>query len=147
MFEAWLSMQRCDVGGLTFAGCVPTVNDSDASAPLKISERAIVVPIHTAITADVASMYEKLQGKDPYQVQEHFRNPDILVTNQGDKDIQLTKLIEVHGRVQENMRSGSMGAGQEARHHMSACFRRQHSFRGSVSRSGSAKSGLTVQST
>jgi len=86
-FEAWLSMQLPSTSGLV---------------PAPASEhRCIIIPIHNASTATRQELLSLWAQRTPEEAKEVLSSPDVIVTNQSDKENQLPKLEKLSNRVKE----------------------------------------------
>jgi len=88
-FEAWLSMQQVTPEGLQ---------------PAEPSERRCrVAPIYGANSSMVESLYAMWAHRSPQEAHDVLREPDVTVTNQGDKETQLEKLVQLDDEVRQVM--------------------------------------------
>jgi len=85
LFEAWISMQMATVDGL-----VP--------AP-RGKRRCDIVPIHLASSITASELETLVAGKSLDQIYAMLGSPDIQVTNQKDKGMQLAKLLSLDHQV------------------------------------------------
>ena len=77
-FEAWLSMQTPTAHGLQ-------------PAP-EAERRCEIIPIHNANDAIKCQLIEMWAERTPEEAKAVLARPDVQVTNQADKEIQLRKL-------------------------------------------------------
>ena len=107
-FEAWLSMQFATPQGLKSAVGTPNA-------------RHHIIPIQNA--AAQADMFRKMlvdqwANTTPLEAFEFLSKPDVTVTNQSDKDMQLPKILKFDGWVKELLApvASSMLAGDSHSH-------------------------------
>ena len=93
LFEAWLSMQAAHPEGLT-----PATREQ---------QRFDIVPIHGANRLTGESLKSMGAEKTPKEAYDLLKEPDVTVTNQGDKDIQLEKLLQLDKEVFKAMSYGA----------------------------------------
>ena len=86
LFVSWLAMQR-----VSRAGLQPGVALGQ--------RRFTIVPIHNAPNALEQVLIELWADKDPRQVYDILSSPDITVTNQRDKNVQLPKVLKLNADV------------------------------------------------
>mmetsp|Transcript_28045 Transcript_28045/g.94207 ORF Transcript_28045/g.94207 Transcript_28045/m.94207 type:complete len:913 (+) Transcript_28045:106-2844(+) len=86
-FEAWCSMQEACDEGLR-------------PAPAE-RRRCVVVPIHLATEALAVELVRMWAGRSVDEAIETLASPDVTVTNQSDKELQLYKLRELDSLVRE----------------------------------------------
>eukprot|EP00403_Amphidinium_massartii_P048966 CAMPEP_0178464386 /NCGR_PEP_ID=MMETSP0689_2-20121128/50816_1 /TAXON_ID=160604 /ORGANISM="Amphidinium massartii, Strain CS-259" /LENGTH=423 /DNA_ID=CAMNT_0020091287 /DNA_START=219 /DNA_END=1491 /DNA_ORIENTATION=+ len=86
-FEAYLSMQDT-----TSTGLRPTTASKC---------RAQIRCLHNAPAVFATTLKDMWQGKSPTEAAEILVKPDVLVTNQGDKDVQIEKLKALNPRIRE----------------------------------------------
>ena len=94
LFEAWLSMQTAHPEGLK-----PSTSKE---------QRFDIVPIHGANKITGESLKIMWAEKTPHEAHELLKEPDVTVTNQSDKEIQLGKLKQLDEEVREAMRATGM---------------------------------------
>ncbi|NDD31677.1 MAG: hypothetical protein EB084_25795, partial [Proteobacteria bacterium] len=85
LFEAWISMQMATVDGL-----VPAPREK---------RRCDIVPIHLASSVTASELETLVAGKSLDQIYAMLGSPDIQVTNQKDKGMQLAKLLALDHQV------------------------------------------------
>jgi hypothetical protein len=85
LFEAWISMQMATVDGL-----VPAPREK---------RRCDIVPIHLASSVTASELETLVAGKSLDQIYAMLGSPDIQVTNQKDKGMQLAKLLSLDHQV------------------------------------------------
>jgi vacuolar protein 8 len=85
LFEAWISMQMATDDGL-----VPAPREK---------RRCDIVPIHLASSVTASELETLVAGKSLDQVYAMLGSPDIQVTNQKDKGMQLAKLLALDHQV------------------------------------------------
>ena len=84
-FESWLALQQPTTGGLRRARGV--------------EKRETFVPIYNGTETAVRLLEEQWEGKSPLEAKAILAKPDVTVTNQSDKELQLVKLEELDGLV------------------------------------------------
>lgn len=84
-FEAWLAMQDISTSGLVSAHVA--------------DKRCTIRCVHGAPEALVESLVEEWSGCTAQRAFEKLSAPDVYVTNQSDKDLQLPKILELDGHV------------------------------------------------
>ena len=89
LFEAWISMQMATVDGL-----VPAPREK---------RRCDIVPIHLASSVTASELETLVAGKSLDQIYAMLGSPDIQVTNQKDKGMQLAKLLALDHQVVRKM--------------------------------------------
>ena len=94
-FEAWMAMQTPSNDGL--------IKASDAE------RRWTTVPIYGANATLANGLEEVWAGRSAAEAIEVLRRPDVTVTNESDKLIQLGKLQGLDKRVRETMMSAAPG--------------------------------------
>ena len=94
LFEAWLSMQIVHPEGLK-----PATPEE---------QRFEIVPVHGANKIMGESLTSMWAERTPQEAYELLAEPDVTVTNQSDKEIQLVKLLQLDEEVREAMRATSM---------------------------------------
>jgi len=85
LFEAWISMQMATDDGL-----VPAPREK---------RRCDIVPIHLASSITASELETLVAGKSLDQIYAMLGSPDIQVTNQKDKGMQLAKLLSLDHQV------------------------------------------------
>jgi hypothetical protein len=85
LFEAWISMQMA-------------TNDGLVPAPRE-KRRCDIVPIHLASSITASELETLVAGKSLDQIYAMLGSPDIQVTNQKDKGMQLAKLLSLDHQV------------------------------------------------
>jgi hypothetical protein len=65
--------------------------------------RCDIVCIHNAPDTFKAALVDMWKNKSPSEAKGILRKPDVQVTNQGDKDLQLSKLGVIHDQVKSSM--------------------------------------------
>ena len=94
LFEAWLSMQAVSPEGLK-----PATPEQ---------QRLDIVPIHGANNITGESLKAMWASRTPQEAYDLLKEPDVTVTNQSGKDIQLDKLLKLDDEVREVMRMTGM---------------------------------------
>ena len=89
-FEAWLAMQACSSKGL---------RSEAASEGTGNSKRCVVVPIYGATKGMSQELRETRANKTPKEAHNILGKPDVMVTNQNDKNKQLRKITELDEEV------------------------------------------------
>ena len=84
-FECWLALQQPTTGGLRRA--------------VGVEKRETFVPIYNGTETAVKLLEEQWEGKSPLEAKAILAKPDVTVTNQSDKEMQLVKLEELDGLV------------------------------------------------
>ena len=84
-FEAWLAMQDASASGLVSAHVA--------------DKRCFIRCVHGAPEALIESLVEEWSGCTAQRAFDKLSAPDVHVTNQSDKDLQLPKIIELDSRV------------------------------------------------
>lgn len=84
-FEAWLAMQDVSASGLVSAHVA--------------DKRCTIRCVHGAPEALIESLVEEWSGCTAQRAFEKLSAPDVHVTNQSDKDLQLPKIVELDSRV------------------------------------------------
>jgi len=94
LFEAWLSMQM-----VTPEGLKPATLDQN---------RFDIVPVHGANKITGESLKNMWAERTPQDAYDLLKEPDVTVTNQSDKEIQLVKLLQLDEEVREAMRATNL---------------------------------------
>lgn len=94
LFEAWLSMQAVSPEGLK-----PATPEQ---------QRFDIVPIHGANNITGESLKAMWATRTPQEAYDLLKEPDVTVTNQSDKTVQLDKLLQLDDEVREAMRATGM---------------------------------------
>ena len=94
LFEAWLSMQAVHPEGLT-----PATREQ---------QRFDIVPIHGANKITGESLKNMWAERTPEEAYDLLKKPDVTVTNHGDKEIQLDKLLQLDEEVRDAVRATGM---------------------------------------
>ena len=89
LFEAWLSMQAVSPEGLK-----PATPEQ---------QRLDIVPIHGANNITGESLKAMWASRTPQEAYDLLKEPDVSVTNQSDKEIQLEKLLQLDDEVRKVM--------------------------------------------
>ena len=84
-FEAWLSLQAVSARGL--------------SPAQEGKRRCKVEPTFNATAEDGARLLRMWKDKSPWQAYDLLSLPDVTVTNQKDKSVQLAKLLRLNDEV------------------------------------------------
>jgi len=95
--EAWMSMQDASASGLTTAS--------------EEKLRYTIVPLHNASAKVTETLVDMWAGKSAHEAHGILARPDVLVTNQGDKDKQLPKILKLDETVQQAL---TAHAGRES---------------------------------
>ena len=90
-FECWLSMQRAGRTGLE-------------PAP-QVERRCAIVPIHGADRGVADGLVRMWSTKTPMEAHAILGNPDVTVTNQRDKDVQLKKILALDAEVRHGLKA------------------------------------------
>ena len=86
-FESWLALQQPTTGGLRRA--------------LGTEKRETFVPIYNGTPTAVKLLEEQWEGKSVLEAKAILAKPDVTVTNQSDKEMQLVKLEQLDGLVKQ----------------------------------------------
>ena len=85
--ESWMSMQDASTSGLATAS--------------EGRRRYTIVPLHNASAAIANAMVEMWAGKSAQEAHDILAQPDVLVTNQSDKERQLPKVLKLNETIKK----------------------------------------------
>ena len=96
-FEAWLSMQTFALDDESDAGGLRSANEAERRCTIEL--------VHGANEELGQSLLSTWANKTPEEAHEHLSKPDVLVTNESDKEKQLPKILALNQTVRACLKS------------------------------------------
>ena len=87
--EAWMSMQDASTAGLATAS--------------EEKQRYTIVPLHNASAKVSETLIDMWAGKSAQEAHDILAQPDVLVTNQSDKERQLPKILKLNETIKQTL--------------------------------------------